>query len=91
VPSDAERLATIEQIVRELRGDIQDRIHEEGRTRDRLHKIEGLVGMMVEHEKLSRRDTETRQRRLELRMQMLAAAVAIAALLEPFLYHFAQK
>lgn len=90
MPSDPERIATIEQIVLEIRGDILERKDEEGRTRDRLHKLEGLVGMMVERDKDVKVATEVRHRRMELRVQMLTATVAVVGIVEPFLYHLAQ-
>lgn len=86
MPTDAERLATIEQVVRDLRGDIAERKHEEERTRKRLHDIEGLLSMMVETTKEQRRGVDVRQRSLEVRMQVLTVVVGLAALIEPLLY-----
>lgn len=86
---DAERLATIEQILRDVRDDIVERKDEEARTRERLHKLEGLVAMLVDTQRASRTSVADRQRRLEIRMQVLTGVVAVAALLEPILYALA--
>ena len=59
------------------------------RTRNRLHDLEGVSSMLVDQEKLRREATGDRQRRLEIRMEVLAVVVAVMAIVEPFLYHLA--
>ena len=89
MPEDGERIARLEQQIVALSDDIDDRKHEEERTRDRLHKVEGLLGMLVDQQKQARRAEADQYRRLELRMQVLTLAIAAAAALEPLAYHFA--
>ena len=89
MPTDGERLATVEAVLRELRGDMRDLNDETQRTRKRLHDLEGTTGMLVDQEKKRREATQTRQRRLEVRIQILTVVIACAALFEPVLYHFA--
>lgn len=89
MPSDGERIATLEAIIHELRDDISDVKAEVLRSRARLHDLEGATGLLVDTEKVRARDQRDRQRRLEIRLQALTIAVAIAAFAEPFLYSLA--
>lgn len=88
MPTDGERLATVEAILQELRGDMSTFTEEQHRTRERLHKLEGITGLMVNAEKRQRETAAARQRRIEVRLQVLTVVVAVAALLGPFAYHF---
>jgi DNA repair exonuclease SbcCD ATPase subunit len=72
-----------------VREDLAELVTEMQRARQRLHRVEGLTGMLVDKEKQRASETQTRQRRLELRIQVLTAVVAVAAFAEPFLYHIA--
>lgn len=87
--TEGERIATLEAVIGELRGDMGDLKSETIRTRARLHDLEGIAGMLVSQEKQRNRDTRRAQRRTDRRLQVLTVVVAIAALLEPFLYHAA--
>ena len=78
MPEERERIATLEQQIRELRGDIADRKHEEERTRERLHKIEGVLGLLVDSQKQARAQEANQYRRMELRLQALTVVVGIA-------------
>lgn len=69
--------------------DVREAGDESMRTRQRLHDLEGTTGMLVEQEKFRREATALRQKRMERRISMLAVAVSLAALVEPFLYHIA--
>ena len=89
MPEERERIARLEQQITELFGDIADRKHEEERTRDRLHKVEGLLGMLVDQQKQNRAQEANQYRRMEIRLQVLTAVIAFAAMLEPVAYHFA--
>ena len=89
MPTEGERLAALEQQIVDLRGDIIDRKHEEERTRERLHKVEGTMQRLVDIQTQARAQEATQYRRLELRMQVMTLVIALAALLEPFAYHFA--
>jgi hypothetical protein len=74
----AERIA-------DLRGDVAELSDEMHRSRTRLHNVEGLTGALVSMDKARQREARERQHRIELRLQILAALVAVAALAEPFL------
>lgn len=87
--TEGERIASVEQQIIDLRGDIADRKHEEERTRERLHKVEGAMQRLVDIQTDARKQEATQYRRLELRMQALTLVVAFAAMLEPVAYHFA--
>ena len=87
--TDGERIRALEVKLDDLRGDVQDLTTETGRTRNRLHDLEGLAGTLVDQEKVRRQNEARRQRRLEIRTEVLAVVVATAALVEPFLYHLA--
>ena len=89
MPTEGERLASVEQQIIDLRGDIADRKHEEERTRKRLHDIEGVMGLLVDQQKRNREQEAKQYRRVELRLQALTIVIAFAALAEPFLYHAA--
>lgn len=72
-----------------MREDMRDFSEEAKRTRGRLHDLEGMTGLLVEQEKLRRETTLAGQKRMERRISLLAVAVSVAALVEPFLYHAA--
>jgi hypothetical protein len=79
VPTEGERLAALEQQIFDLRGDIADRKHEEERTRDRLHKIEGTLGMLVDVQKQARAQEARQYDRIKIWLQALTATIALAA------------
>ena len=83
------RLARVETLLADLKEDMADLKGEGQRTRGRLHDLEGVSHMLVDQEKLRREATGDRQRRLELRMEIMAVVVAVVAIVEPFLYHLA--
>jgi hypothetical protein len=66
---------------------VHELAEEQRRTRERLHQVDGLTAMLVDEHKRRQGHEQRRQRRLEVRIQVLTAVVAIAALVEPFLYH----
>jgi hypothetical protein len=77
-PSDLERLATLEQVARELPGDLAEIKHEQERARGRLHTLEASVQGLMLTQKEARRAEAAQYRRLELRLQRLALAVMAA-------------
>ena len=87
--TDGERIARLEVLLSEIRDDVRELKDEESRTRRRLHDAEGVLGMLVEQEKVRRKTTVENQRRVKLRLEILTVVVALAALFEPFAYHFA--
>lgn len=78
-----ERLATIEEQIRELRAQVADRKAEEQRTRDRLHAIEGAVKGLVTVQKEARAAEATQYRRVAVRIQVLTLVVAVATIVVP--------
>ena len=89
MPTEGERLATVEAVLHELRGDVGELRDESLRTRTRLHDLEGLATTLVDQEKVRIRVTKEQQERMRSRIGWLTFAVAVASLLEPFLYHLA--
>jgi len=87
---EGERIATIEAELRGVREDVQALTVETERARRRLHDLEGSTRGLLELNKQQRQGTADRQRRLEVRMSLLTAAIAVAAFLEPFLYGLAR-
>ena len=78
--TEGERLATLEEQYRDLVRRLDDRKAEEKRTRDRLHKLEGITGTLVDEMKHARRQEAVQYRRLELRLQAMTVAVAIVGI-----------
>ena len=87
--TEGERLATVEAVLHDLRGDVGELKDESFRTRGRLHDLEGLATTLVEQEKTRIRVTREQQDALRTRLQILTVVIALAAFLEPFLYHLA--
>jgi len=82
-PTDGERLATIEQVLRDLRGDVGDLRQEGGRTRERLHAIEatarGLALVQTQRIEQQERQWSALARRLRVLSVVIAlAGVAVA-------------
>lgn len=78
MPDERERLATLEAEYHSIVAAISDRKREEERTRERLHKIEGTMGLLVDVQKQARQQEARQYRRLELRLQALTVVVALA-------------
>lgn len=89
MPTEGERLATVEAVLQELRGDMSEARSEQARTRGRLHDLEGLAAMLVSQEKQRNRDTRQNQQRTHRRLEVLTIVILLATLIEPFLYHAA--
>ena len=68
-----------------VRGDVQELSEEQKRTRDRLHKLEGLVGMLVDDQRRRKSEAEQRQNEIKLRLAVLTVAVSIAAVAVPII------
>ena len=75
--------------IKGVRDDVHELGEEQKRTRERLHQVEGLVATLVEDQKQRRREAQRRDRGLELRINTVIAVVAIASLVEPFLFYLA--
>jgi len=78
--SDGERLATIEQVLRDLREDVEAVQLEHREDHHRLRAVEGAVTQLVEHAKQAQRLQDLHLRTLGIRIQWLAAAIAFGGL-----------
>jgi hypothetical protein len=85
VPADGERLATIEQQIRDIRDDVASLTAETLRTRGRLHDLEGMIGQWVSIQKENRRQEDRQYRRLGNHIQLALLLVACVAVLAPIL------
>ena len=79
--TDGERLAAIEQILADVRGDVTEIRAQQERTRGRLHDLEGVTGLLVAQEKDRIRMQDMHLRRLGIKIQWLALAVGVSGLL----------
>ena len=79
----------MEEQLRGVREDVSELVAESQRNRRRLHDLEGVTGALVSADTQRKRDDRRKQERLEIRLQVLTAVVAVAAVVEPFLYHIA--
>ena len=66
-----------------VRADVQDLGEEQHRMRDRIHKLEGLVQMLVDAQKHNREAEAFQYRRLEIWMKVLTIVIGIAAIAVP--------
>ena len=86
MPTDGERLATIEAVILEIRGDVSDLKVEAARTRDRLHNLEGIAGAFVSAQHENRRQEDRQYRRLGTRIGIAGVLLTAAVLLSPLLH-----
>ena len=80
-PSDGERLATIEQVLRDVRDDVHDLRKIRENDHSRLRQVESALGAMLEVQKEARRQEGSQYRRIEVKLQWLALAIGLAAVL----------
>lgn len=83
MPSEGERLATLEEQVRDFERDMGVVTQELGSHRKRLHNLEGIAGAFVNTQKENRRKEEAQYRRLGTRIQVLTIVIAVAAIVVP--------
>jgi hypothetical protein len=83
VPTDGERLATVEAVLNEIRGDVHDLKVESARTRDRLHNLEGITSTFVNAQKENRRQEDAQYKRLGVRIGFAGVLLTLAVVLEP--------
>jgi hypothetical protein len=79
VTTEGERLATLEALLWEIRDDVTEVKKEAERTRDRLHKLEGISSSFLAWQKQARADEAAQYRRLGMRIQVLTVVVGVAA------------
>lgn len=78
-----ERVRGVEVELAELRRDVSELNHETRRSRSRLHELEGTTAALVMESRERRRHDEQRDRRLEIRLQMLTIVVAFVGVVVP--------
>ena len=83
MPTDVERLATVEAVLLTVRDDVRDVKEEVERARSRLHKLEGISSSFLSWQQEARRSEKEQYRRLGLRIQWLTVTVGIAAVIAP--------
>ena len=81
--SDGERIATLEALFGEIRGDVAELVQETRRTRGRLHDLEGVTGALVNVQKERSRDEARRERKYTRRLNMLLVLATFAAVISP--------
>lgn len=86
MPSEGERIATVEEQVRGLRGDVQELTAEQARTRERLHKLEGTTKGMVTEAAVRAQVAAAAAQKTQRWIQVLTAIVALAGIVGPFIY-----
>ncbi len=86
MPTEGERLATVEQVLRDIRSDLQDFKGEQTRARERMHAAEGTLRGLVMTNEQEARHIRARQEKLQRRLSLLTVVIAAGALVEPFLY-----
>jgi hypothetical protein len=78
-PSDQERLATIEQVLRDVRDDLRDLRDEQKADHHRLRTVEGSLLLLVDEHKQTRERRDYQLRRLGIKVQWLTLAVALGS------------
>jgi len=76
LPTDPERLATIEQVLRDIRDDLRDLRAEQKADHHRLRAVEHSVVLLVDEQKQTRDRRDYQLRRLGVKVQWLTLAVA---------------
>lgn len=80
-PSLESRVAENTEAIRGLRGDVQELRGEHKEDHHRLRGLEATVAHLIDSEQDARRAAQAQLRRVEIRLQQLALAVAFAAVL----------
>ena len=86
--TEAERLATVEAVLQDVREDVGEIKTETRRTRDRLHKLEGGMSLLLTRDSVTKEMLGERNRHIDRRIQLLIGIAAVGAILEPLLNHF---
>ena len=87
MPTEGERITTLEVKLDNLRDDVHELSAESVRARSRLHDLEGLAATLVSQEKQRNRDTRQNQERTHRRLELLTIVLLLTSVLDPFLYH----
>jgi hypothetical protein len=85
VPTDGERLATVEAVLHEIRADVTELRTESLRSRTRLHNLEGVAGAFLDMQTQNRRREAEQYQRLGVRIQIAGIAIGIGAIIVPII------
>jgi len=85
MPTEAERLATMEEAIRSLRDDVHTLSTETTRTRDRLHKLESTTAALVQLNEARAADAERISRKTQTLISACSLVLAILVVLAPLL------
>ena len=83
MPSDAERLATVESVLLDVRDDVRDIRGDIKLNRDRIHSLEGTANQFLTWQQEAREGERKQYARLGLRIQVLTIIVGLAAIVAP--------
>lgn len=79
VPSDGERLATIEQVLRDVRDDVRDLRAEQKDDHHRLRTVEATTAQLVDEQKRTQDRRDFQLRKLGVKIQWLTLVVALGS------------
>ena len=77
--TDGERLAAVEQTIKDMRREFDSHLDDAQRRHNRLREMEQAILLLVEAQKNARAAESKQYRRVEVRLQILTVAVAFAA------------
>ena len=77
--TDGERLAAVEQTIKDLRREYDSHLADTQRRHNRIRELENAMLLLVEAQKNARAAESKQYRRVEIRLQILTVAVAFAA------------
>ena len=83
MPSDVERLATVESVLLDVRDDVRDIRGEIKLNRERIHRIEGVANTFLSWQQEAREGERKQYAKLGLRIQILTVMVGLAAVVAP--------
>jgi len=78
-PTEPERLATIEQVLRDIREDVHELHEEQRRDHHRLRAVEGSVALLVDEQAKARDRRDYEMRRLGIKVQWMTLGVAFGS------------
>ena len=78
--TDGERLAAVEQTLKDMRREFDSHLDDATRRHNRLREMEQAILLLVEAQKNARHAEASQYRRVEVRLQTLSVVVALSAL-----------
>lgn len=85
------RIAVLESMLADVRGDLQSIDRELRRTRERVHKLEASAAAIVTTNAEKIRSEQRASRRLEMRIQALTVVVLVAGVIVPLIVAVAAR